>query len=105
MLSVNKNETTTIGNGMSVIEEDFSENDLRQVWIRGNPDEKGYFKISNPDSKMFLTGPYKNGLSIEGEENYSSRSNTFTYQWSRILAGNKYIATHLGFQMIYHLFK
>ena len=87
-MSVNENETTTIGNGMSVIEEYFAENDLRQVWIRGKPDENGYFKISNPDSKKFLTGAYENGLTIEGEENYST-SNTFTYQWSKILAGNK----------------
>ena len=78
MLSVNENETTIIGNGMSVIEEDFAENDLRQVWIRGKPDENGYFKISNPDSKKFLTGPYENGLTIEGEENYIT-SNTFRY--------------------------
>ena len=70
-MSVNENETTTIGNGMSVIEEYFAENDLRQVWNRGNPDENGYFKITNPDSKMVLTGPYENGLTIEGEENYS----------------------------------
>ena len=88
MLSVNENETTIIGNGMSVIEEYFAENDLRQVWIKGKPDENGYFKISNPDSKKFLTGAYENGLTIEGEENYST-SNTFTYQWSKILAGNK----------------
>ena len=88
MLSVNENETTTIGNGMSVIEEYFAENDLRQVWIRGKPDENGYFKISNPDSKKFLTGAYENGLTIEGEENYST-SSTFTYKWSKILAGNK----------------
>ena len=76
-MSVNENETTTIGNGMSVIEEYFAENDLRQVWIRGKPDENGYFKISNPDSKKFLTGAYENGLTIEGKEN--STSNTFTY--------------------------
>ena len=71
-MSVNENETTIIGNGMLVIEDDFAENDLRQVWIRGKPDENGYFKISNPDSKKFLTGPYENGLTIEGEANYST---------------------------------
>jgi hypothetical protein len=70
VLSVNENETIIIGNGMPVIEEDFAENDLRQVWIRGNPDENGYFKITNPDSKKVLTAPYENGLAIEGEVNY-----------------------------------
>ena len=73
-MSVNENETTIIGNGMPVIEEEFAENDLRQVWIRRKPDENGYFQISNPDSKKFLTGPYENGLTIEGEENYSTSS-------------------------------
>ena len=82
-MSVNENETTIIGNGMPVIEEEFAENDLRQVWIRGKPDENGYFKISNPDSKKFLTGAYENGLTIEGEEMVFCYQNCSDLLWEK----------------------
>ena len=46
--------------------EAFGLNDGRQMWEKGEPNDEGFFTLTNPDTEKVLTATYLKGLAIEG---------------------------------------
>ena len=49
-----------------VIEEEFTEEKFGQLWIKGEPNNEGYFTLRNPQSKKVMTAISATGLEMKG---------------------------------------
>ena len=49
-----------------VIEEEFTEGKFGQLWIKGEPNNEGYFTLRNPQSQKVMTAISATGLEMKG---------------------------------------
>ena len=52
--------------GKKVIEEQWEDDNRRQMWYKSNPDRKGYFTLKNNHSAMLLTVTSSNDIMVRG---------------------------------------
>ena len=60
--------TTSTG---EVIEEDFDGNRTEQLWVKGEPNNEGYFTVTTSESKLLLSVNSSESLEIKGISNCS----------------------------------
>ena len=52
-----------------VIEEDFDGNRTEQLWVKGEPNNEGYFTVTTSESKLLLSAISSESLEVKGISN------------------------------------
>ena len=59
-----------------VIEEDFDGNRTEQLWVKGEPNNEGYFTVATSESKLLLSAISSESLQVKGISNLYGSSST-----------------------------
>ena len=66
-------------NDGEVIEEEFVGNRTEQLWVKGEPNNEGYFTITTSESKLLLSAISSDSLEVKGISNCRMEVQVPTY--------------------------
>ena len=81
--------------GKKVIEEQWEDDNRRQIWYKSKPDRKGYFTLKNNHSAMLLTVTSSNDIMVRGNLINLKILFSYDYHKSRYMPNSMHSARFL----------
>ena len=78
----NKDKVLGITNENEVIDDTIVPNDMKQMWIKGPTNNKGYFTLNNLHSQQLLTANSSDEFEITGMSYRNNISNQLSFHFS-----------------------